>query len=301
MYTENIRRDVLLFVRASLTNLVAAFPFYLHFGERSGRGTGAHEPAAAAEYFARSVNDYCAQLGVEPSFFAQKRVLEYGPGDTLGVALLLYAQGASRVDCVDRFPIYRATPKSAGIYRAILDSLDGEARRRAERAFVEPGNPWSGLDPAKIEYRVTRGGLSGLRAAYDVVLSRSVLALVSQLAETIADSAAVLKPDGVSIHKVDLSSHGLDRNRPLDFLTWPALAYRLMYSRKGRPNRWRVDHYQTLLRDAGLHIRKLEPTGHVSNADVEFIRPHLDCAFRDVPADLLSWLGFWMILEHPHA
>lgn len=298
MYSENRRRDVFLFVRASLTNLVAAFPFYWRFGDRSGRSAGTHAPAAAAGYFRKCVDDYCAQLGVAPSFFANKRVLEYGPGDTLGVALLLYAHGAAKIDCVDRFAIQRVTPHSAGIYRALLDGLDGEARRRADHAFVEPGNPRSGFDTSKIEYRVTRHGLSGRRAAYDVVLSRSVLALVSHLDATIADIAAALAPGGVSIHKVDLSSHGLDRDRPLDFLTWPEPGYQLMYSRKGRPNRWRVDRYQALVRDAGLRVRKLEPTGKISDADVAFIRPLVDRAFREVPPELLSWLGFWMILEH---
>ncbi len=297
MYSENRRRDVFLFVRASLTNLVAAFPFYWRFGDRSGRSAGTHAPAAAAAYFRQCVDDYCAQLAVAPSFFAEKRVLEYGPGDTLGVALVLYAFGAAKVDCIDRFPIQRVTPKNAAIYRAVLDGLDGEPRRRAEHAFVEPGNPLSGFDASKIEYRVTRHGLSGRRAAYDVVLSRSVLALVSHLDETIADIAAALKPGGVSIHKVDLSSHGLDRDRPLDFLTWPEHSYQLMYSRKGRPNRWRVDRYQALVRAAGLRMRKLAPTGKVSDEEVAFIRPRLDRAFRDVPAELLSWLGFWMILE----
>lgn len=297
MYSENPRRDALLFVRASLTNLLALFPFYLRLGNRSGRGRADERPEDAAAYFAGCVADYFAELGVDASFVRGKRVLEYGPGDTLGAALLLYAHGAEAVHSVDHFAIHRITPQSAAIYRAILASLSGEARARAESAFVVAGNPESGFDPAKIEYRVTRHGVSGRRNAYDLILSRSVLALVDRLDDTLADVAAALKPGGVSVHKVDLSSHGLDRDRPFDFLTWPDPLYQLMYSRKGRPNRWRVDRYQSLAKSAGLNIRKLTPTGKLSDAEVEFIRPRVDPAFREVPPELISWTGFWMIAD----
>lgn len=299
MYSENPRRDVLMFVRASLTNLLALFPFYLRIGNRSGRGRAHELPEEAAEYFRRCLSDYFAELAVDASFLRGKRILEYGPGDTLGVALLLYAHGADSVHLVDQFPVNRMTLKSVAIYRAILDSLDGEARVRGARAFREPGNPESGFDTRAIEYRVSPHGLSRRAGQYDVVLSRSVLALVDRLDETFADIAAALKPGGVSIHKVDLSSHGLDRDRPFDFLTWPEPLYHLMYSRKGRPNRWRVDRYRTLADQVGLRIRKLAPTGKLSGADVEFIRPRLDPRFRELPTELLSWLGFWLILDRP--
>jgi hypothetical protein len=297
MYSENPPRDVILFMRASLTNVLARFPFYLRLGNRSGRGQAYQTPEDAAAYFRGCVGDYCRELGVDRSFFVGKRVLEYGPGDTLGVALYLYAYGAASVHLVDGFAVHRRSPESTAVYRAILASLDGNVRARAERAFVVPGDPSSGFDPAVIEYRVTRHGVSGRRGAYDVVLSRSVLALVDRLDETIADVAVALATGGVSIHKVDLSSHGLDRDRPFDFLTWPESIYQLMYSRKGRPNRWRVDRYQALVAAAGLRLRALTPTGKLGESDVAFIRPRVDAAFREVPPELLSWLGFWMVVE----
>ena len=169
MYSENPRRDFLLFMRASVTNLLARFPVYLRFGDRSGRGRAHETPDDAAGYFRRCVDDYCAELGVGHDWLRGKRVLEYGPGDTLGVALYLYAYGAATVHIVDHFPIHRITLESAATYQAILESLDGEARARAERAFVEPGNPHSGFDARAIEYRVTPHGISGRRGEYDLV------------------------------------------------------------------------------------------------------------------------------------
>src|ERR1700749_4189313 len=134
MYSENRSRDVVLFVRASMTNLLARFPLYVRLGNRSGRAAVNQPPRDVADYFRRCVDDYCAELGVDRSFFAGKRVLEYGPGDCLGVALVLYAYGAASVHCVDQFPIYRATPHAAAVYREILDALDGDARAPAPSA-----------------------------------------------------------------------------------------------------------------------------------------------------------------------
>ncbi|MDB4939397.1 MAG: Methyltransferase type 12 [Labilithrix sp.] len=301
--SEISAKDVLLFLRASATNLLAALPLYAKLNHRSGRGIANESPDEAAAYFQRCVREYFEHLGVAPedasSYLNGKRVLEYGPGDTLGVALLLYAHGAAYVQCVDRFPVHRLSDHSVRICRSLLGSLEGEAKERAERAFVVRGDPASGFDPNAIGYRVTADGTSGDHAAYDLVVSRAVLALVNRLDVTIQDIANALRPGGVSVHKVDLSSHGLDRHRPLDFLAWPDAAYRMMYSRKGRPNRWRVDTYQELVRNTSLRITKLTPTRQLSPAEVEHLPPSLARPFRDVPPDVLGWLGFWMLLEHP--
>ena len=211
---------------------------------------------------------------------------------------MLYAHGAASVHCVDRFDIHKLSRRTIEIYRAILDGLEGEPRARAARAFNVAGDPRSGLRPEVIAYQVTRDGLSGRRAAYDLVISRSVLGLVNCLAPTLDAIARALTPDGISVHKVDLRSHGLDRYRPLDFLSWPDRVYALMYSRKGRPNRWRVDTYQELANRSGLTIEKLVPTGQLPRAQIESLRPSLPRLFRAVSAELLSWSGFWIVLTN---
>ncbi len=295
MYTESPGRDLLLFVRAVVTNQLARSHLYMRMAGRTGRATGEETPDELVVYFRGCVKDYLEQLGADESFLRGKRVLEYGPGDTLGVALLLYALGAQSVHCVDRFPLHRMSDHSRRTYQAIIEALGGQPRERARSAF----DPARGLDPSVIEYRVTPDGVSGRAGAYDLVISRSVLGLVNRLDRTFADIAAALAPGGVSVHKVDLSSHGLDRYRPLDFLSWPDPLYHLMYSRKGRPNRWRADKYQQLARDAGLRIRSITPTGRVPQEQLEPLRAKLPPQFQQVDPELLSWLGFWMVLERP--
>lgn len=303
MYTENLARDLVLAAKAVLSNQVARFApsLYVRLTAQTGRGKADTDPAAVADYYRQCFADYGSQLGLAESarhrFFAGKRVLEYGPGDVLGVALLCYAYGAAQVDCVDRFPLQRISPTNVAIYRRLLDSLPGNIRARAARAFRDPDDPAKGFDPGAINYRVTRDGLVGTTSRYDLVLSRAVLEHVNRLDRTFTDIARALVPDGISIHLVDLKSHGLDRYRAFDFLTWPEWLYRLMYSAKGFPNRWRADSYVRYATEAGLEVVRITPTGCLVEADLAPIRPHLAEALRATPSDQLGWLGFWLILR----
>ena len=292
------------FVKAFASNQLARWlpSLYVRLTGQTGRGVGEAGAGEIAAYFTQCVADYAAQLKLDHAGFSEfltgKRVLEYGPGDILGVALLLYAHGASHVRCVDRFALERISPTNAQVYLALLNSLQGPMRERANAVFREPGRPQSGFDPAKVQYVVTPDGLCGEQAAYDLVLSRAVLEHVNRLDKTLLDIAAALRPAGVSVHCVDLRSHGLDRQRPLDFLTWSDTAYRLMYSNKGFPNRWRIDAYRRCVQQSGLKFISLHPTEQLPLQKIQDIAGQLAEPFRAIDHDDLRWLGFWMVVHH---
>jgi SAM-dependent methyltransferase len=304
MYSENPLKDLALFARAFATNQISRIlpALYVKLTKQTGRGSEGESPEETARYFVSCFEDYFANIDIPReecrAFLTNKKVLEYGPGDTLGVALLMYAHGASSVTCVDRFPLSNDLGKSANIFRALLRMLDGEVYERAISAFVEKGVPESGLRPELISYRVTADGLCGERHEYDLIISRAVLEHVNDLEGSIRDLKYALKPDAITIHLVDLKSHGLDRYRPFDFLTWPAGLYRLMYSHKGFPNRWRVDKYLELLEKHGLGIRKLSPTGKLEIDKIRMVEKQLAKPFRNIPSEELSWLGFWFVAQH---
>lgn len=303
MYTENIGKDGYRFAKAVATNQLARFApkLYMTLTHETGRGDGGAEPSQTADYFLRCFSDYGERLGYDveqfDDFLRGKTVLEYGPGDILGVSLLMYAHGAAFVQCVDRFAREKISKANIETYLEILDRLDPEKRRRAADAFNDHGDPGSGFNPAMIRYSVTRDGLINESEAYDLIVSRSVLEHVNHLDLTIRDIANALKPDGVSVHSVDLKSHNLDRYLPFDFLTWPETVYRLMNSHKGRPNRWRVDKYRECVARAGLRFMALAPTGKLQDDQIDRIRPKLAPRFRDLPTEELTWQGFWMVLE----
>lgn len=304
MYTENLKKDICILIKAFFSNQLAKYApsVYVRLVRDTGRGNIKENSCDIADYFLGCFNEYFYHLGLKneesKKFLLGKKVLEYGPGDVLGVALLMYAYGANKVDCIDRFPLRKISEKNLQVYKAIIDRLDNKERKRAQEAFLEIGKLESGFKPEAINYFVMENGLCGKKNEYDLIISRSVLEHVNDLEKTLYDISHALKEDGVSIHKVDLKSHELDRYQVFDFLTWPESIYHLLYSHKGFPNRWRIDKYRKLFGEFGLHTRALIPTGKLDSEKLEIIKPKLAKPFRQILMEDLSWLGFWVILEH---
>lgn len=304
MYTENFRKDFVLFFKALLSNQIARYmpAIYVKLTGQTGRGQNESSPDTIANYYFRCLEDYRKILKLSESdfshFLKDKTILEYGPGDILGIALLLYAFGADTVHCVDRFSLSSLSEKNIRVYKSLLNMLDKKKRDRAETAFCKIGDPGSGFDRAKILYRVAEHGLSGSNQQYDLILSRAVLEHVNNLKKTMLDIKQNMKINGTSLHLVDLKSHGLDRYTEFDFLSWPPILYDLMYSHKGFPNRWRVPHYKKSAEEAGLKIKQLTPTGKIDKEKMNLILRHLDKDFRNINQEELSWKGFWMQLDH---
>jgi len=290
MYGQNMIQDAAQALRAWTSNQVArvAPRAYLRLTRQTGRGRRELEtPQSIAAYFLRCFYEYFDVLEVRradiAAYLRGKCVLEYGPGDFAGVALCMLAHGASRVVCVDRFPMLtpRGSGRHAAILRSLLDALPTALRPHA--------------DPSRVEYLVRDNGLSGLRGEVDLVISRAVLEHVNDLHATLEDMRAALSPGGIAVHQVDLKSHGMHRHNPLDFLTWPPALWEIMHSHKGVPNRWRVTHYRDALRHCGLSLRRLIRTASALPADVQAVRPHLAKPFRHLSDEELSWLGFWLV------
>jgi len=292
-------------VQATLTNQIARFApsLYVQLTGQTGRGAGEVRLDEVGDYFETCFEDYFEQLGVskpeQADYLHGKRMLEYGPGDVPGVAMLMVAHGADQVLCVDRFPLVRMSPKNVQIVKLMLERLPQVLRERANACFRQPAQPQSGFDPRFIDYLVRPSGLSGLANEIDLVFSRAVLEHVNDLHATFRDMYAALKPGGIAIHLVDLKSHGLHRENPLDFLCWPTWLWSLMYSEKGVPNRLRVNAYRDAVAESGLEIRALKPTLLASPADVRAIRSELASPFKDLSEEDLSWLGFWLVCRKP--
>lgn len=292
--------------RAIATNQIAwlAPRQYIRLTGQTGRGAAEAESAEdIAQYFFQCYDAYLDEMRVERSarglWAAGKTVLEYGPGDVPGVALLMVGHGAEKVFCVDRFPMLRLSPKNVRVIEYLMERAEQGQRRRMEQCFVRPGNPASGWAGGRIEYIVDPRGLSGLSAVADLAISRAVLEHVNDLAATFKDIERALKPGGKSVHLVDLKSHGLHIDERLDFLSWPGWLWRLMYSAKGVPNRVRPDGYRRALGMTRLTIQSIEPTEEVEQAEIAAVRSKLAKEFRYLGDEDLAWLGFWLSLEKP--
>lgn len=302
MYGQNISDDILRAGRAIVTDQIARWApgFYVRLTRQTGRGAEGESPHEIADYFRRCFRDYFDILQVAPdgvaAYLSEKEILEYGPGDVPGVALLMVAHGARSVVCVDRFPLLALSPKNIEVMEILLEGMTGEVRQRAAQCFMEEGKPASGFS-SHIRYLVRASGLSGLHHAVDLVISRAVLEHVDNLSATFSDMHAALRQGGVAIHDVDLKSHGLHRKNPLDFLTWPPFLWSCMYAHKGVPNRWRVDRYRQAIDESGLQAIMMQPTLLADDADIAEVHPYLAAPFRGISDQDLSWLGFWVVLK----
>jgi len=303
MYSENRINDVIVFFKAFVSNQIARFAprLYLKLTHETGRGDRPESAWDIADYFRKCMEEYFEQLGIDHGsigeYLQNKYVLEYGPGDIPAVALLMYACGAEQVTCVDRFLLVSLSSKNIEVLACLLSSLPDRIRKRAEFAFNVKGDLSSGFNTRCINYLVDPNGLSGVIDKFDLIISRAVLEHVNSLDDTFSDIKQALKQEGISIHQIDLRSHGLHRYTPLDFLTWPTLLWSSMYSHKGVPNRWRIDKYREFIDEVGLKVIKMNPVLLAEQKDIDAVRPYLATPFRNISDEDLSWMIFWVVLR----
>ncbi|CCE24374.1 methyltransferase domain-containing protein [Methylotuvimicrobium alcaliphilum] len=294
--TSNITRVS----KAILTNIFAGLApkAYMRYTHETGRGLQEEGSGDITTYFFQCYEDYLRYLDLTDDsikdYLNNKVLLEYGPGDLPGMALIFYAKGANKVYCVDRFPLLSFSAFNSEALQTIIDKLSPDEQQRAKNCFKEFGNPGSGLKPECIEYITHKKGLSQLDQAIDLIYSRAVLEHVNSLPETFQDMYRALKPSGIALHKVDLKSHGLHQENPLDFLTWPDYLWNIMYCNKGVPNRYRIDKYRKVIGQTAFKIELLEAVEECDEETAQKIKPKLAKKFSDISIVDLKWLSFWM-------
>lgn len=205
--------------------------------------------------------DYSRHAGWKDGDLAGKSVLEIGPGDNLGVALLFLASGAERVACLDRFYSLRDERRQREIYLALRNSLSAAEREVFERVVRFSGEAVK-FDGVSLTEHYGHGAEDADKVfapeSFDVIVSRSVLEHVADLDKTLYSLNSVLRPGGLMIHKVDFRDHGLFSAygyHPLTFLTIPENRYAAMSRHAGRPNRRLYGDYRERLVALGFEVK----------------------------------------------
>lgn len=149
-----------------------------------------------------------------------KKCLHIGPGGFLGLEVLLYCGGAAKVCSIDKFAFnicYPEITNSLGDYNSIkntfenflpqigntekaLSRFDGIFDRKQNRTFI---------DNKKITYihPMDVCDLSYGNETFDLVISFAVLEHVTDPDAAAAEIARVLKPGGISLHKIITRDH----------------------------------------------------------------------------------------------
>ncbi|HEY0997336.1 MAG TPA: class I SAM-dependent methyltransferase [Gemmatimonadaceae bacterium] len=177
-------------------------------------------------------------------------VVELGPGDTLGTALVAKAFGASRTWLVDVGPFAR---HDVGPYRALASLL------RAEGLTAPDLDDARSLDDVLRACNATylTNGLASLREipdrSVDLVFSNAVYEHIrrAEVAPMTREVARILRDDGATSHSIDLKDHlggGLANLRFTDD-RWES---EFMVRSGFYTNRLRWTDFVTIFDDAGL-------------------------------------------------
>lgn len=283
--------------------------------------------ASVARIFAQ-FEDYVAYGGLSPGWLAGRRVLEVGFGDNVGVALLFLAAGADSAVCLDRFYCPRDEGQQRRIYLGLRARLRGDEERRR---FDEAIDLSAGVrtNPARLRELYGAGvedsGELLAGEPFDLAVSNAVVQEIYDPAPTFEALDRVLRPGGLSIHKIDLTDYGMFGGaglNPLTFLTIGERVYRLMAAGEGLVNRKPVDYYRGLMRRMGydakfyvtdvvgragrgdLRARRERPLPGVDYTDetlalVREIRPRLIERYRNLPDEDLLVAGTFMVARKP--
>ena len=175
-------------------------------------------------------------------------VAEIGPGDNLGVALCILANGAENVHAIDRWKPERNNKEQEQIYKALA------LRKGFTNLFTGPPNEKNikGLTynsgvPAEIFFKETN-------EKFDFIISRAVLEHLFDPLDALSYMFKTLNPGGMLIHRIDLRDHGMfSEHHPLTHLTINDNTWKLMTNNSGRPNRVLVPDYQRWLTSSDIN------------------------------------------------
>jgi len=216
--------------------------------------------AESLDYIQRVFSEYLSYGELDEARLRERTVLELGPGDNLGVALLFVSHGARRVVCLDKFRPVGSPEREREIYTELRRRLDADRQRRFDEAVeLTPQMTWN---PAKVECIYGTGvqdAESVLQAQqFDFIISRAVLEEVSDPDRAFAGMHRLLRPGGMLLHKVDVSDYGTLSGlgcHPLEFLTIPDFVYAFMSDDNGRPNRRLLGYYRSKMAEMGYDAR----------------------------------------------
>ena len=186
--------------------------------------------------------------GLTPAALRGRRVLEIGPGETIGVALRFIGAGAAQVTAVDKFVPLQTSDFHRELYRSLSGQFDDDGRRDiADAIDLRDGVR---LNPERLSYQyksIDAAAAEIAPASVDVIVSNAVLEEIYDLDGTFAALDRVLKPGGRQVHVIDLRVYGMFSKygfHPLEFLNVSDRFYPYMVGASGQPNRRLIDYYR---------------------------------------------------------
>jgi SAM-dependent methyltransferase len=276
-------------------------------------------------YVDQVFDDYLTYSAISVDMLRDKRILEIGPGDNIGVALKFLVAGAKQVVCLDKFFSKYDWEQQRKIYQSLRDQWSEDERQIFDEVIdLEKG---SKVESQKLLYLYGTGIEEAEKIfepeSFDLIVSRAVFEHLYNPNSAFSVMSRLLKPDGYMLHKIDFKDHGVfskHNHHPLTFLTIPSPIYKLMTYDSGKPNRRLINFYRQKLTglefDSKILItqivgveNEIVPHKEIVSFGVDYtdttlsllkkIRPRLQIDFKDMSDEDLMVSGIFLIARKP--
>lgn len=232
-------------------------------GYSSPTGFAPSEWNSSANNVISIVNDYRkhAEIDARPFSFDGARVLELGPGFTLGTGVLLAGLGIKSYFAIDAFPLVKST--APGFYKQLAEGplptgLDRLKVAAAAQSVIEG-------DARSIGYSHDRGfDVPKLVAdrKFDLIVSNAAFEHFDKVDKIIATLSACAAPGALFMAMVDFQTHSrfVRTADPNNIYRFSPRIYRALHF-PGQPNRWRPRDYVRALAENGwmnIAVRSVE-------------------------------------------
>lgn len=270
-------------------------------------------------YIKSVFDDYIKYGNLDFNRIKGKKILEIGPGDNFGVALLFLAYGAKKVVLLDKYYAKRDDIQHIKIYKKLIDGLTVEQKDRVKSAINIANNKIK-INKNKIELIY---GISIEKFNYpikfDLIISRAVLMLVYHVDEAFKKLDRLTVKRSKQIHKIDFRDLNIfsTYSHPLTFLTIPSIIWNQMSYFSNLPNRKLINYYKKKMIELNYNYKiyithignKKEFKPHkleiIKNKDynesdinvIEIIRPKLSKEFKKLSDKELLISGIFLVAE----
>lgn len=179
-----------------------------------------------------------------------KKILELGPGGSIGFGLLTLKEGASKYYAIDSNLHYFVSKEQKNNYAKLINSkkLINQYLQKNSKGYTYNKNKIEFLEiDQSSRYQIANNSI-------DLIYSCAVLEHVHNLDLCFEEMCRVLKPEGIMYHQVDLRDHIFSQKNLL-FLKINKSIYELLFKNCGAyTNRKRFNYYLQLIEKNNLKI-----------------------------------------------
>jgi SAM-dependent methyltransferase len=255
----------------------------------------------AVEFAVRNALTLAGRFPGKEQYLANKTVLEIGPGQDVGIALILIGCGARSV-LVDKYMCAWDPAFHPAYYRALRQAIVRKAPHIETTAIDTVIAKGAHIAPGLTTLCVGLEEITDIRTgSVDITYSNATFEHLANVKDAIMQLGRVTAPGGLGFHQIDFRDHR-DFSRPLEYLTLTeADLWALLQESKwscGNAMRW--TEFAALFQAAGFQTR-FEANMFAADDYLRDILTRMHVRFRDMPTEAFRILSGLFYLEKPRA